>query len=1085
MSRTSEDKAAAYRAERRKIARYFIKTVAHPGLLHTTSNVFPDIWRTGFKNIRDAARTARAIVEQVIYGHPIDVREMDLPGTPWTDESTTALAHGVIATLGPDAAKRLLAIPHNILTTDPEECAPLADRIDLYACLRHGEPAAVAIAFRKRQVLHVELVLDGPNAAKSRRHVQIWKHVAHAAAQSSDRPTESPYEILTRERLEAAAEPIRSQDLEPERIDRALALLAPDLATTRLLTSLKAMSDPRCDLSSPFPLPDEIDEETADIVREVSFETRYGSFSTKMAKLVSDFADQHGRDGPQETLEAFHDIFLIRPINHKTSRVLARFVRRGIESSQSPLRVAVMRDVPEADDGPPPSPADGGPPFLVAEVTGRGFFDAFCNMQKPASTVRRLVPISIFFAASGDHYEACVVQTTTDGANLFGYRPLLPSEELDAPAQLLVKILRSALQTHAENAADDLANMPVHEQDRHAPPPPEPASPPMPRIVPRKIPPVARVRLHVQRPGDAHAIVDTWLTARTARLADKVLAASRVEGRSWLIEHRDAVRQTVTWAVQIDADPSDPGHLTLELRTDARHGYEPRLPTLLRDIAISMRTWSIDGPLQAVAHRVNSESAVRKLCELIRNPDRTLPVLIVTANQSGDYITDPDTLAAQTMGAMHVHLVGSSSTFLLRDEIGTEFNAHSGACRLIMPAFDPQSDTSFNHPLILYSETASSRLEQLVSREIRATLWRHPAIVVSDEPTTQAPAPEEPTGKAAASKAPVEGRALRRISRKARTFVDPKPVVEQADLAQDPVEDVVLTLPSTEDLGEHADETSASAEDEPDIPGLVEPETNADPDPMLPSEGFTLKDVEDLIRLHLQPVHDAVAEIDQRLSAETSSDPPLSRIAEMSEDFDRERAEAAELLQIAEAERDEVIAENASLRAALSAARDALARGSAPDPVPYPRSFDDVEEWARDTLTGRLYLMPRAARSMHKIAKSAPPEAVERACRALELLAGAYVDQKHGRAGAKEAWDEGLATLRLQQRSQTLVGGSNSENERVISYQGERLLLDKHLRGSESLYNDPRLIRIYYCYHEQTGQVIVGHLPTHLTTSDS
>src|SRR3546814_3362648 len=78
----------------------------------------------------------------------------------------------------------------------------------------------------------------------------------------------------------------------------------------------------------------------------------------------------------------------------------------------------------------------------------------------------------------------------------------------------------------------------------------------------------------------------------------------------------------------------------------------------------------------------------------------------------------------------------------------------------------------------------------------------------------------------------------------------------------------------------------------------------------------------------------------------------------------------------------------------------------------------------------------------------------ERAWRALLLLAGPYHDARNGIEGSLDRFNEGLKELRLIHKPQQTVGGAVKSAEYFISYNGERLLLDKHIRGKDSRFND-------------------------------
>lgn len=139
--------------------------------------------------------------------------------------------------------------------------------------------------------------------------------------------------------------------------------------------------------------------------------------------------------------------------------------------------------------------------------------------------------------------------------------------------------------------------------------------------------------------------------------------------------------------------------------------------------------------------------------------------------------------------------------------------------------------------------------------------------------------------------------------------------------------------------------------------------------------------------------------------------------------------------------------------------------------------LSDIEEWA--TLNHhRITILPRALSEC----KRALYEDADRVYQSLELLAETYPLVKLGE----------LERTTLLQRAQAIgvtIGGSvdksvagSAGDEYFIRWRGQRRFLDQHLgRGSS---RDPRFtMRIYYTWDRETSCVVVGWLPTHLSTS--
>jgi len=156
-----------------------------------------------------------------------------------------------------------------------------------------------------------------------------------------------------------------------------------------------------------------------------------------------------------------------------------------------------------------------------------------------------------------------------------------------------------------------------------------------------------------------------------------------------------------------------------------------------------------------------------------------------------------------------------------------------------------------------------------------------------------------------------------------------------------------------------------------------------------------------------------------------------------------------------------------------------LEKGRSED-VPIPESFDDIEEWARRYMAGSVLLTNRAARAARKSNFSNPPLAY----RAMLVLRDFYVPMKKG-LQSRESYLAALAELGLEDSG--TFGGTRAGqfgDEYFLRHGGRRRELDRHLKGSNS--RDERFgFRLYFFWDEQSEQVVIGSLPSHLTTGIS
>jgi len=188
----------------------------------------------------------------------------------------------------------------------------------------------------------------------------------------------------------------------------------------------------------------------------------------------------------------------------------------------------------------------------------------------------------------------------------------------------------------------------------------------------------------------------------------------------------------------------------------------------------------------------------------------------------------------------------------------------------------------------------------------------------------------------------------------------------------------------------------------------------------------------------------------------------------------------------AERERDLCKDENARLRAVNDALRAALQAktGATADvalQTPIPSSYEDLPAWVDKYLVGRLELHPRAHRGLGK----ARYKDVRVVYQALLLLANEYRDMRLGVEGAKQAYERRLGTLGLQfSGSISRERAGEKRDTYFVKYPigtQRNEFLEWHLTKGTS--RDPRhSLRIYFFWHDETQQVVVGWLPSHLTT---
>ncbi|WP_153114988.1 hypothetical protein [Rhodocyclus tenuis] len=155
--------------------------------------------------------------------------------------------------------------------------------------------------------------------------------------------------------------------------------------------------------------------------------------------------------------------------------------------------------------------------------------------------------------------------------------------------------------------------------------------------------------------------------------------------------------------------------------------------------------------------------------------------------------------------------------------------------------------------------------------------------------------------------------------------------------------------------------------------------------------------------------------------------------------------------------------------------------GTDPDAqILIPDTYDELPDWCDKNLAGRLMLVPRAARSV----RGAPYDNPSLVYKALLMLAGVYRQMRLGLIG-REAYEEELRSLELTESgSISSVRAGEQGEEYYVTYPSgstRRRFLDIHVRKGTS-YDPRHALRVYFFWDEETSQVVVGWLTSHLDT---
>lgn len=173
--------------------------------------------------------------------------------------------------------------------------------------------------------------------------------------------------------------------------------------------------------------------------------------------------------------------------------------------------------------------------------------------------------------------------------------------------------------------------------------------------------------------------------------------------------------------------------------------------------------------------------------------------------------------------------------------------------------------------------------------------------------------------------------------------------------------------------------------------------------------------------------------------------------------------------------------ENISLRRQVNLLLNSLKRqkGNAePEEIKIPRSYDGMGDWVRQHLAGRLVLHPRAERAVGKAEYSEP----EMVYRGLIILANEYRDSRMG-LDNDEPFRAALEKYGMDfSRSIAKTRAGEEGDTYYVNYplgSNQRAFLQYHLRRGNQ-HENRRCMRIYFFWDEETSQVVVGWLPSHL-----
>ena len=231
---------------------------------------------------------------------------------------------------------------------------------------------------------------------------------------------------------------------------------------------------------------------------------------------------------------------------------------------------------------------------------------------------------------------------------------------------------------------------------------------------------------------------------------------------------------------------------------------------------------------------------------------------------------------------------------------------------------------------------------------------------------------------------------------------------------------------------------------------------------------------------------------EQRMKdAENSNASAEERLKLVEDEFAKHQSETEELVEYydsqvreAERQRDEIKSERDSekqivynLQTRIRYLEYTINQSGIEQGEQIPSTLDNFRDWCSQHLSGKVEVHNRAIRGV----KKSVYEDVKLIYDALLLLRDFYVPLKReGGQDIQSKYKEKLAELGLEetQTSSGITAGEQGDTY-FVKFQNRSCLLDRHLTKGAS--RDPRwCFRLYFFWHEDTEQVVVGWLPSHL-----
>ncbi|MCA1401333.1 hypothetical protein [Bradyrhizobium sp. BRP56] len=145
--------------------------------------------------------------------------------------------------------------------------------------------------------------------------------------------------------------------------------------------------------------------------------------------------------------------------------------------------------------------------------------------------------------------------------------------------------------------------------------------------------------------------------------------------------------------------------------------FEITRPTAVRRVLESLSAEADGWQLSETPHQLVIED-LSSFLDLVYNPDRRLPVIVVAEDQSGNVQISSDTLGRHCAGAAHLFYLPMPTAWALTREVGKRMSVFNGATRIYMPGLAEDNEDPYRHPLWLPNNVREDQLRRELVRRV-------------------------------------------------------------------------------------------------------------------------------------------------------------------------------------------------------------------------------------------------------------------------------------------------------------------------------------------------------------------------------